>query len=265
LLYLSSFDKIKDIYRAMIKIKIKIIFILTAVFLFGFGLYLAQAAENSLEGYAWSENIGWISFNCSNNNSCAVVDYSVKINEANGKFSGYAWSENLGWIDFSPNPSYPAQPNKSAELDFSTGQTSGWARIVSLKDYSDSGWIKMSGSNYGVVLNSGIFDGFAWSDEIGWIDFSPQYGGIRYSCFCNNWANTGCGVSPCALSEMKQTRDCTPAGCQAQEQCAVSASCLHTECSADRLCVSMPGAGTDECSTDSDCIPQKWLWWEIGP
>ena len=159
----------------MIKIKIKIIFILTAVFLFGFGLYLAQAAENSLEGYAWSENIGWISFNCSNNNSCAVVDYSVKINEANGKFSGYAWSENLGWIDFSPNPSYPAQPNKSAELDFSTGQTSGWARIVSLKDYSDSGWIKMSGSNYGVVLNSGIFDGFAWSDEIGWIDFSPQY------------------------------------------------------------------------------------------
>ncbi|MFH1780667.1 MAG: hypothetical protein ABH841_01550 [Candidatus Nealsonbacteria bacterium] len=34
------------------------------------------------------------------------------------------------------------------------------------------GWINFSGSNYGVNINSdGVFSGYAWSENIGWIDF----------------------------------------------------------------------------------------------
>ena len=245
--------------------KTKIFSVFIFVFIFGLGVYFAQAAGTALQGYAWSENIGWVSFNCSNNNSCAAVNYSVSVDEANGKFSGYGWSENIGWIDFAPNGPYPASPNNSAEINFASGQVSGWARIVSLKDYSNSGWIKLKDGNYGVVLSAGKFDGYAWSDEIGWIDFSPQYSGVEYSCYCGGWTNSGCGVSPCAASEMTQTRSCTPTGCLAETQCVPSAACVHTECDAVRQCVVMPGAGSDSCANSDDCIPKNWRWWETAP
>ncbi|MDD5144637.1 MAG: PKD domain-containing protein [Candidatus Pacebacteria bacterium] len=36
------------------------------------------------------------------------------------------------------------------------------------------GWINFNGSNYGVNINSdGTFSGYAWSENIGWIDFAP--------------------------------------------------------------------------------------------
>ncbi|MDD5031678.1 MAG: hypothetical protein PHR36_01380, partial [Patescibacteria group bacterium] len=58
------------------------------------------ASDNNVTGYAWSENIGWISFSCSNDNSCLTVDYGVAVDPATGNISGYAWSENIGWISF---------------------------------------------------------------------------------------------------------------------------------------------------------------------
>lgn len=36
------------------------------------------------------------------------------------------------------------------------------------------GWIKFSGADYGVTINSnGSFSGYAWSENIGWISFAP--------------------------------------------------------------------------------------------
>lgn len=36
------------------------------------------------------------------------------------------------------------------------------------------GWINFNGSNYGVNINTnGTFNGYAWSENIGWIDFAP--------------------------------------------------------------------------------------------
>ena len=65
----------------------------------------AKDADGNLSGWAWSENFGWISFNCSTGGSdggniCASSNYKVTVNQTTGEFDGYAWSQNLGWISF---------------------------------------------------------------------------------------------------------------------------------------------------------------------
>lgn len=121
-------------------------------------------------------------------------NYGLNIPSSNGAVTGYAWSENLGWIDFS---------GVSVTTTASEKRLSGRARIVGIKtEYEKTpsnsggwlGWIKMAGDganwsgsscagtnnynnsnrcNYGVKIDgSGNFSGYAWSDELGWVDFS---------------------------------------------------------------------------------------------
>ena len=59
------------------------------------GAQTAQAAEYPLTGWAWSPNVGWISFNSSNSGAGGAA-YGVKVNDA-GVFSGYAWAPTVGW------------------------------------------------------------------------------------------------------------------------------------------------------------------------
>ncbi len=56
----------------------------------GYGI---TVSDDTLVGYAWSENYGWINFN--------PTGYGVQ-NDGNGNLSGYAWGENTGWINFDP-------------------------------------------------------------------------------------------------------------------------------------------------------------------
>lgn len=143
----------------------------------------------NVTGFAWSENIGWVSMNslnCDANGnglsdgspvgcppSGAISNYGVNIDSV-GNFSGFAWSENIGWIQFDPAGPYPASPNYSAKMDTATGALSGWARALSNGDGWD-GWIKLS--NVSINTANGIFSGFAWgSDVVGWLSFGgPNY------------------------------------------------------------------------------------------
>lgn len=52
-----------------------------------------------LTGYAWNDQIGWISFNCVNHDGCDTSNYKVEI-DADGNFFGYAWNDVSGWISF---------------------------------------------------------------------------------------------------------------------------------------------------------------------
>lgn len=143
------------------------------------GTKIAQAGtEHNVSGYAWSENFGWVSFNCTNEASCGSVNYGVSVNPGTGDFSGYAWSSNLGWIDFGPTSGFPEAPNNGARYDSATGAVSGWAKILSL---GDDGWLKMSGTwANGVKINdsSGDFSGWAWNGNavsgigLGWLSFN---------------------------------------------------------------------------------------------
>jgi hypothetical protein len=124
----------------------------------------------------------------------------VTYNPATGDFSGYAWSDNIGWVSFNRadtgNP--PAAPNNSgsgpiAKYDLSTGNITGWMRVLSVCDSvpcatsgagSNSGgwdgWIRFcdstmancNASNQIAHLNpaTGSLSGWAWSDSVvGWL------------------------------------------------------------------------------------------------
>jgi len=53
----------------------------------------------TLTGWAWNDQIGWISFNSSDTGTCPNPScYSVTY--ANGVFSGWAWNDIIGWISF---------------------------------------------------------------------------------------------------------------------------------------------------------------------
>ena len=137
-----------------------------------------SSCDTSLSGYAWTENIGWISMSGSG--------YSVNIDKSTGLFSGWAWSENIGWINFAPSgpyPNSPTPPQYSAQMDTSTGNISGWASVlINQSDPTPTGWIKMSDTSpaYGVKVDAitGQLSGFAWSENYGWIDFSQ----VTYGC-----------------------------------------------------------------------------------
>lgn len=141
-------------------------------------------SPHNLSGYAWSDNIGWVSFNCSDLGTCGAVDYGVDI-DANGILSGYAWSDNVGWVSFNSSDLTGCPSGTcNAKLNSGTGVLSGWIKALAADGNGWDGWISLSGSNpdYGPTLNTTdpnnqIFEGYAWGDEVvGWVKFDPWTG-----------------------------------------------------------------------------------------
>ncbi|MDD5731973.1 MAG: hypothetical protein PHU42_03725 [Patescibacteria group bacterium] len=133
----------------------------------------SSCTDSSLTGYAWTENAGWIAMK--------GAGYGVSIDSSNGNLSGFAWSENIGWINFAPIGPYPDEPTNAAKMDATAGTISGWASIlVNQNDTTTKGWIRMSGTGYGVKVDktTGILSGYAWSEDYGWINF----GGVTWGC-----------------------------------------------------------------------------------
>jgi len=155
---------------------------------------VSAGSQHNVSGWAWSENFGWVSFNCTNDNTCGTADYGVNIDTTTGNFSGYAWSSNIGWISFQENkaPNYGFNSNCPSSCVSSNnctacynsvdGKVYGWAKILSL---GDDGWLKMSDdevlvwNNKGVTIDSnGDFHGWAWNGNstagvgLGWLSFN---------------------------------------------------------------------------------------------
>ena len=145
-------------------------------------------SQHNLSGYAWSDNIGWISFNCTNTSTCGTSDYGVNASTVNGNMSGYAWSDNIGWISFNETVGCPeggctTQPNVSK----TTGAITGWAKAPSATGGWD-GWIKLGGSWASSAIFSGTAaSGYSWgSDVVGWVSWSGSGYGVVSS---NNLTN----------------------------------------------------------------------------
>ena len=150
-------------------------------------------AAGNVTGWLWggsddgagnNTGVGWISVNNTN--------YGVSIPSSNGAVSGYAWSENIGWISFNSGDLAGCVGASGArrEGDF----LKGWARIMSIPQAGANagGWlgcISLSGSNYGVQISKmlGVGSGshtYAWSDELGWIDFGQAKMKVCSSMIC---------------------------------------------------------------------------------
>jgi hypothetical protein len=151
---------------------------------------LAHAgSEHNLVGWAWSDTIGWISFNSTNDhdpNTAGVqqssFNYGVHM-AGNGDLCGnnscsvpgYAWSPAIGWIQFGSLSSFPAgSGTQSINAKVNGANVQGWAKAITADSNGWDGWISLSGAgpNYGVNLTGNVFSGYAWgSTVVGWISF----------------------------------------------------------------------------------------------
>jgi hypothetical protein len=155
------------------------------LFLFAFLIYPSNGAlasgcsATNVQGYAWSDNIGWISFSCLNEYAVGVgVDYGVNLNKSTGILTGQAWSDSVGWISFD-SADLAGCPSGACEAKISSGSATGWAKVV-----SEGEWISLSGTavdltEYGVDFIYPDFSGYAWGDKTaGWISFNCADAGV---------------------------------------------------------------------------------------
>ncbi len=151
-----------------------------------------------ITGWAWSDTVGWIDLNCSNDNTCDTSNYGLTIG-SDGALSGYAWSDNVGWVsanasDLAGCPTAPC----TAKMGGST--ITGWLKALSGGEAQSGGWdgfISLSGSGYGPTLGSGVFSGYSWGDtNIGWVDWSLARTGYS-PCVSQNICNGNNIVDSC--------------------------------------------------------------------
>ena len=188
---------------------------------------VTAGSSDNVYGWAWSDNIGWVSFNCENDynanstigpdhideleDKCTGHDYGVNIDSLTGDLSGYAWSDNIGWISFNiGDTDCPEGSNCSPEVILkgsNAGEVSGWAFVCHASDLSnpntcnpsiapsnDYGWIKLRdlADGYAVDINTtnGHFGGYGWGggpdDEaiIGPVSFNCKTGGPGGTDIC---------------------------------------------------------------------------------
>lgn len=112
-----------------------------------------------------------------------VADYGVHVPQTDGDLNGYAWSENLGWVSFQSAdlggcPSAPCAARREGD------EIHGWARVVNIPAAGSNaggygGWIKLHSESgdavsYGwdidTVPSPDEVNGYIWSSEFGWID-----------------------------------------------------------------------------------------------
>lgn len=181
-----------------------------AVFLPGFSdaIDINGVEYNNIRGWAWSDNVGWVSFSCHSSEgtegACANPwgTHMVMPSEASdvgirdNSIIGHAWSDTLGWISFQKsetgeppltgNAAFDAKfegQNYIARFDADQNTIIGWARVLSactsvpcgvnLVDPAWNGWIQFLDATYGVKISStGQISGYAWGgDVIGWLTF----------------------------------------------------------------------------------------------
>lgn len=123
------------------------------VFLFFCRFDVLASKNHKVAGWAWSENIGWLSLNCYNdgiNNKCLQSDYGVDYDRETNWVSGWAWSEFGGWVCFGQSCFDSGLPDAKKSPDSANawaritpgGLVEGWANWTVL---GSDGWIKLLG------------------------------------------------------------------------------------------------------------------------
>jgi len=102
-----------------------------------------------------------ILFDSSTHHANVTIDYVTR------QMTGYGWSTEIGWIYFGGGVENPDGP-VIADIH---GALSGKAKVLdtgNLIDFNAS----PTGANVTIASGTGAFSGFAWSQDLGWINFS---------------------------------------------------------------------------------------------
>ena len=132
------------------------------------GLFiLPVVALIGLNGYAWSENIGWLSFQ--------GPAHQVTINDETGAYGGYAWSSHIGWVKFAGDRARVCSATEGGDCsNVISSNVSGW-----------DGIIKLAGATYkteitGTAETGCSLTGYAWgSDVVGWLKMKGANYGVN--------------------------------------------------------------------------------------
>jgi len=127
-----------------------------------------------------SDNNGYKDSACGGGGFAQSYNYGVNIPSVDGNLSGYAWSDNVGWISFN-STDVAGCPIGDCSAKRVGNTIVGWARILALRSTGSfsghlDGFLSLNTKNltsipYGVSITGNTLAGYAWSG-IGWIDFS---------------------------------------------------------------------------------------------
>ncbi len=150
----------------------------------------ARSAGETLTGYAWSSNIGWICF--SDEDGCATATVTL---DASGNLTGYAWSSNIGWIKFGGLSGFPTGGGTTAgNARLVNDELTGWVQAISADGHGWDGWIYLGSTGHGdgiELQTDNSFEGYAWGGEVvGWVNFCTDRGCVRLTS----------EIAPCALT-----------------------------------------------------------------
>lgn len=159
------------------------------------GANVTVSSLGQFSGYAWSSDLGWIDFGnvsvpgfvlppsialfgtATTVNAGDKIYFSgsqyntnVVINYETLEMDGYAWSPEMGWLYFGSGTDNPSGP---VEADIK-GNLSGKAKFLNgtYVDFNASPY----GSNVKIASGTGQLTGYAWSDDLGWINFGGVSG-----------------------------------------------------------------------------------------
>ncbi|MEO5927920.1 MAG: hypothetical protein ABIO72_04325 [Patescibacteria group bacterium] len=252
------------------------------------------ASSDNILGWAWADPIGWISLNDTNPGSGGGT-YGVNVDPSTGAMNGFAWSENAGWVCFGTScthpdcigtvpASVPTYNSLRAELNpapYSSGGAvrdfHGWAKVC---NEGNEGWISLNcadvspsacGSySYHVPfdMSSHFFEdttgggspangtSFAWNGNddgtgFGFIDFHQAHMSVSTE-------NTDPSCSDGLDNDIDGAIDCTDSGCATATPCVTPPSLTEDMCplgTADLCCsdsTDNEGDGPVDCE-DTDC------------
>jgi hypothetical protein len=253
----------------------------------------ASSTDNVL-GWVWADPIGWISLNDLNPGSGGGT-YGVNVDLSTGVVNGFAWSENAGWICFGSScshpdcvgtvpPSVPAYNSLIATLvppPYSVGgpirNFHGWAKVC---NEGDTGWISLNCSDvspsacgsyaYHVPfdMSSHFFEdttgggspangtSFAWNGNddgtgFGYIDFHQAHVSVPSEDSdptCSDGLDNDIdGALDCADSGCTPLAACTPPPSLTEDMCPLGTADLCCSDTTDN-----EGDGPIDCD-DSDC------------
>lgn len=187
----------------------------------GFG----TTGYTSLAGYAWSETVGWISMNCktggsTSNDICSTKNYKVLIDSTTGVLSGYAWSDNIGWISFN-SANVAGCPSGICSPTLTATGLSGFAKVLSGGNPNSGGWSGWIDLSTITRTTATALGGYAWgggdgvsSGVIGWTSMSGSNYGVTLDTdpVCTNGAinPTACDSCPANFTFNTTTSTCDP-------------------------------------------------------
>ena len=122
---------------------------------------------------AWTESAGYL------NLAANAQDERVGVDVFDTCLQGFAWSEGVGWVNFGNSPIDGVRYSNSSESDFGVNVEPDW-RLTGYAWSEGGGWISFDTSANGEIpgaridLDSLRLRGWAWGESLGWVNLDDD-------------------------------------------------------------------------------------------